>query len=284
MRNVAILIFDQIEVLDFTGPYEVFNVTAELNTTTTPGGPPPLFNVYTVAESNAPVRTRGQLSVNPNYNLYDMPPPSIVIVPGGAGCRPLLQKPHILEWLQKQYCNPNVEYVLSVCTGSLVLAKAGIFDNLGGEFGNVRGGEAIEVTTHHDNLNDLQELLDERKDSIEGNVQVNNTKRYIVIEPTTTATAAPATTSSSSGSSGSSNNNNNHGKNHQHQPIVVTSGGISAGIDMCLYIVHKLCGNDVLNKTLNEMEYPFQLNNLDLTWKQGNSNSSSNNNNNDDDS
>ncbi|GAB5493536.1 MAG: DJ-1/PfpI family protein [Phototrophicaceae bacterium] len=202
MRHVAIMIFDDIEVLDFAGPYEVFNVTGELNK------PSPL-NVFTVAESNSPVRTRGQLSVNPNYSIYNMPKADILLIPGGAGCRALLTKPHILEWVQEQA--EQVEHLLSVCTGSLVLAKAGLLDGL-------------EVTTHHDNLDDLEMLVDDTATIIRD-------KRYV-----------------------------DTGK-------IVMSGGVSAGIDMSLYIIQKLFGNQVLAKTLTEMEYPY-TGATDLVWKE----------------
>lgn len=202
MRHVAIMIFDDIEVLDFAGPYEVFNVTGELNR------PSPL-NVFTVAESNSPVRTRGQLSVNPNYSIQNMPKADILLIPGGAGCRALLNKPHILEWVQEQA--KQVEYLLSVCTGSLVLAKAGLLNGL-------------EVTTHHDNLDDLEALVDET-------ATVIRDKRYV-----------------------------DTGK-------IVMSGGVSAGIDMSLYMIQKLFGNEVLAKTLTEMEYPY-TDATDLVWKE----------------
>lgn len=234
MRNVAILLFDQIEVLDFAGPYEVFNVTAELNpptttTSTTGGGTGPLFNVYTVAESSSPIRTRGQLSINPNYNIYNMPQPNIIIIPGGSGCRAILQKPHVLDWLRQQHSSENssVEYILSVCTGSLILAKANLLQNV------------KEVTTHHDNLNELQHILNESNNTT---TKVNDTKRYIIDDDV--------------------DNSTNQGCK------ILTSGGISAGIDMCLYIVYELCGTEVVVKTLNEMEYPWKLNDITLPWKE----------------
>ena len=201
MRHVAIMIFDDVEVLDFAGPYEVFNVTGELNS------PSPL-NVFTVAESHSPIRTRGQLSVNPNYSIYDMPKTDILLIPGGAGCRALLKKPHVLAWIQEQA--EQVEYLLSVCTGSLVLAKAGLLDGL-------------EVTTHHDNLNHLEALVDDT-------ACVIRDKRYV-----------------------------DAGK-------IVMSGGVSAGIDMSLYMIQKLFGDAVLAKTLSEMEYPY-TGETHLTWK-----------------
>lgn len=200
-RNVAIFIFDQVEVLDFAGPYEAFNVTAELN------DPSPL-NVFTVAENNAPVRTRGALSINPNFSIYDMPDADILLIPGGYGTRAMLRKPYLIEWVRQQY--EKVEYLLSVCTGSLVLGKAGLLDGL-------------RATTHHDNLSDLRALAPA--------ATVIATDRYI-----------------------------DNGK-------IILSGGVSAGIDMSLYVVRKLFGDAVLAKTLSEMEYPWTPS-LELGWPQ----------------
>lgn len=190
-RNVGILLFEEIEVLDFAGPLEVFNVTAELN------DPAPL-NVYTIAETTAPIKTRGKLSVNPNYSIYAMPPTDILLIPGGAGSRALLTKPHVLQWLRQQA--EQVEHLVSICTGALALAKAGLLTGL-------------TVTTHHENLDELRALVD-------GSTTIN-AKRYV-----------------------------DNGK-------IITSGGVSAGIDMSLYLVNKLLGQTVLEKTLNEMEYPW---------------------------
>jgi len=198
-RNVAIMVFDEVEVLDFAGPYEVFNVTAELN------DPAPFF-VYTVAETSAPIRTRGLLSVNPNYSIFDMPAPHILLIPGGYGSRALLKKPHVLAWVKAQAA--SVEYLLAVCTGSLVLAKAGLLAGL-------------DATTHHDNLSDLERLAP--------TCHVIADRRYV-----------------------------DTGK-------IIMSGGVSAGIDMSLYVVRKLLGDAVLAKTLNEMEYPWTADDA-LTW------------------
>ncbi|HRL11769.1 MAG TPA: DJ-1/PfpI family protein [Aggregatilineales bacterium] len=198
-RNVAILIFDQIEVLDFAGPYEVFTVAAEL-TDPTP------FMVYTVAETSAPVRTRGLMSVNPNYALTNCPPPDILIIPGGAGTRPLLKRPMLIDWLRAQA--DRVELLLSVCTGSLLLARAGLLDGL-------------RATTHHDNLPDL--------DALAPACEIVRDARYV-----------------------------DNGR-------ILTAGGVSAGIDLALYVVRNLLGDAALARTLNEMEYAWD-GSLDLKW------------------
>ncbi len=119
--NTAILIFDDVEVLDFAGPFEVFSVTNELNDFA-------LLNVYTVAEEKAPVTARNGLSINPHYSFNDAPPPQILIIPGGQGTRPLLQNAGLLSWIERSA--KSADRVLSVCTGALLLAKIGLLDDL----------------------------------------------------------------------------------------------------------------------------------------------------------
>ena len=125
-RNLAILIFDDVEVLDFCGPFEVFSVTGKRD-----GSDP--FNVYTVAEKT-PVSARNQLSINPHYTLENCPQPDILVVPGGFGTRREMLNQTLLEWINQLY--PQTEHILSVCTGALILAKAGLVEN-------------IAATTHH---------------------------------------------------------------------------------------------------------------------------------------
>jgi transcriptional regulator GlxA family with amidase domain len=135
-RNVAILIFDEIEVLDFAGPFEVFAVTDELRGHDT-------FDVFTVAENLGTVRARNGLKVVPHYSLENCPAPHLLVVPGGFGTRALLNKLALLEWIRKRA--EQSELTMSVCTGSLVLAKAGLLDGL-------------RATTHHECLDLLRQL------------------------------------------------------------------------------------------------------------------------------
>lgn len=134
-RNVAILIFPEVEVLDFAGPFEVFAVTNELNADT--------FHTFTVSEAPGSVRARNGLKIVPDFTLENAPAPQLLIVPGGAGTRPLLKKPAVLEWIRQRA--RRAEIVASVCTGSLVLAQAGLLHNL-------------RATTHHENFADLAAL------------------------------------------------------------------------------------------------------------------------------
>jgi transcriptional regulator GlxA family with amidase domain len=130
MKNIAIVLFDRVEVLDFAGPFEVFSVCGAH------GEHKGTFNVYTVAE-RAPVIARGGLNVEPDYLLENCPTPDIFLIPGGGGytasgvpfgSRKEMHNPVLLEWIKKH--NKSAELVLSVCTGSLILAKAGLLDGL----------------------------------------------------------------------------------------------------------------------------------------------------------
>jgi len=135
-KNVAILIFPEVEVLDFAGPFEVFAVTDELRGYGT-------FHTFTVAAAPGPVRARNGLQVVPDFTLGNCPAPQVLIVPGGIGTRALLTQPALLDWLRAQA--RSAEIVMSVCTGALVLAKLGLLDGL-------------RVTTHHERLGMLAEL------------------------------------------------------------------------------------------------------------------------------
>ena len=143
-RTVAILVFDHVEVLDFCGPFEVFSVTGQQSGDGD-------FNTFTVAEKPA-IEARNGLSINPNFTLADCPRPQIVVVPGGGGfdesgspfgSRREMHNSAVLNWLRE--VSGQAEIVLSVCTGALILAKAGLLEDL-------------EATTHHRSLGALAEI------------------------------------------------------------------------------------------------------------------------------
>jgi putative intracellular protease/amidase len=93
-KKVAILMFDDVEVLDFAGPFEVFSVTSELHEADRP------FAVLTVAEHQAAVSARNGLSINPDCTISDCPPPDILIVPGGIGTRKLIDNSAAIDWIK----------------------------------------------------------------------------------------------------------------------------------------------------------------------------------------
>jgi putative intracellular protease/amidase len=101
IRNIGILIFDDVEVLDFTGPYEVFSQTrlsAGVESRQSDETAP--FNVFTVAKTEASVRARGGLSVNPDYASSSSPTIDLLLIPGGLGTRPILEDEDTLAWLK----------------------------------------------------------------------------------------------------------------------------------------------------------------------------------------
>jgi transcriptional regulator GlxA family with amidase domain len=134
-RNLAILLFPEVEVLDFCGPFEVFSVANRFVD-------PAAFNVFTLAEKPGPVLTRGGMSVNPRHTLADCPRCEILLVPGGQGTRVEMHNRPLIEWIGAKA--QEAELLLSVCTGALLLAKAGLL-------------EGLEATTHHGAIDLLRE-------------------------------------------------------------------------------------------------------------------------------
>jgi transcriptional regulator GlxA family with amidase domain len=136
VRHVAIVVFDEVEVLDFCGPFEVFAVCGRRS-----GDAP--FEVHTVAETSRPVLARHRLSLNPTYTFSssDAPRADIVVVPGGFGTRREMRNPAMIEWVQRS--NRDSELLLSVCTGALILGAAGLLDGL-------------EATTHFGAYDELR--------------------------------------------------------------------------------------------------------------------------------
>lgn len=191
-RTVAILIFDDVEVLDFAGPFEVFSVTDALSEQK-------YFKVHTVAETAGTIRGSGGLKIVPEHTLESAPQPDILIVPGGSGTRALLKKPSLLEWIRVNA--KRSEIVASVCTGSLLLAKAGLVNDQ-------------RITTHFKCYDLLRELAP--------TATIDESKRFI--------------------------------DNGQ----IVTSAGISAGIDLSLHLVVRLHGLTVAEQTAHHMEYHWQ--------------------------
>ncbi len=143
--RTGILIFDNVEVLDFAGPFEVFSRTrlapgldSRRSEETAP------FDVFTVARTRDPITATGGLEVVPRYGFADAPEIDLLLVPGGFGTRALLHDEETLDWIRRTA--GAARHVTSVCTGSLLLGKAGL----------LRGRRA---TTHWGAL-DLLDALD----------------------------------------------------------------------------------------------------------------------------
>ena len=191
MKKVAILIFDEVEVLDFAGPFEVFNVAGRRDNLEP-------FEVFTISEREGPVCARGKLAVTAHYSFDNHPEIDILLIPGGYGTRSLLQNKTVLNWIKDQA--GKVEYLLSVCTGALLLGKLGLLDGL-------------EATTHFMAHDLLEKLAPKAK--------IQKGARFC---------------------------DNGH---------VITSAGVSAGIDMSFYMVAKLEGQRVAIEAARYIEYPW---------------------------
>jgi transcriptional regulator GlxA family with amidase domain len=195
-RKVGILIFPEVEVLDFCGPFEVFSAT-RLDENRRLEEPSP-YDVVLVAEQNEPVVATGGLKVLPNFMLGDCPPLDVLVVPGGWGTRRELHNDRLIAWVAER--GRQVATLTSVCTGSLLLGKAGLLDGK-------------RATTHWRILEEMQLMFP----------AVNVIDDEHVVE----------------------------------EGEVITSAGISAGIDMALRVVARHHGEAVARATARYMEYPF---------------------------
>lgn len=195
-RRVGILIFPDVEVLDFCGPFEVFSVTRLDESTRRESVSP--FEVVVVAESREPATATGGLRVLPDYDLTDCPPLDILVVPGGWGTRKGMDNDRLVAWVADRA--HQADTVASVCTGSLLLGKAGVLDGK-------------RATTHWWALDLLRGTF----------------PRITVLDD-------------------------------QHvveDGRILTSAGISAGIDLALKVVERYYGPGVARATAKYMEYPF---------------------------
>jgi putative intracellular protease/amidase len=112
-KRVGILVFDGVEIIDYTGPYEVFGAAG--------------FDVYTVAETKKPVVTAMGMTVVPKYAFADAPEPDVLVVPGGDIHVPK-GSPPTLTWIAER--TAKAQHTLSVCNGAFLLAGAGLVDGL----------------------------------------------------------------------------------------------------------------------------------------------------------
>jgi transcriptional regulator GlxA family with amidase domain len=139
-KRVGIVLFEDIEVLDFCGPFEVFSAK-RLNDEKRREELSP-FEVLLVAENLGPVTTTGGMKVLPHYTFENCPRLDIVVTPGGWGTRKELNNPIMLDWLRARAT--EVETLTAVCTGSMLLGFAGLLDGL-------------HATTHYRSLDWMRE-------------------------------------------------------------------------------------------------------------------------------
>jgi transcriptional regulator GlxA family with amidase domain len=123
-RRVGILVFPDVEVLDFCGPFEVFSVTRLDESRRREEMSP--FDVCLVAASLKPVKATGGLRVLPDYDLEKCPQVDLLVVPGGWGTRTLVHDESVIQWIRHHAA--RAELTASVCTGSFLLAQAGLLE------------------------------------------------------------------------------------------------------------------------------------------------------------
>ncbi|WP_096186620.1 DJ-1/PfpI family protein [Evansella halocellulosilytica] len=192
--DVGIFLFDDVEVLDFAGPFEVFSVTR------LPNDKQP-FSVKTVSETGNMINARNGLKVAPDYSFQTMPPFDLLIIPGGLGARENeINNDRVITWISDQM--ERVQLMTSVCTGALLLAKAGLLDGK-------------RATTHWASIDRFKEKFP--------TVSVQQNVKFV------------------------------------DEGEVITSGGISAGINMSFHIVQRLLGREVAMETAKRMEYDIEL-------------------------
>ncbi|GAA3551697.1 DJ-1/PfpI family protein [Zobellella aerophila] len=192
--NIGIYIYENAEVLDFSGPFEVFSTADRL------AAQEGLFNTFLIAEEKAPVRARAGYSVNPHYGFQDHPKIDILIVVGGVHGEEL-NKAAVINWIS--HVAKGAQLVASVCTGAFLLAEAGLLAGL-------------RVTTHWEDIADLKRSYPD--------LTVLSSQRWV------------------------------------DEGSFVTSGGISAGIDMSLHLVSRLAGQALAEKTAVQMEFEWRKN------------------------
>ena len=182
--TTGILLFDEVEELDFAGPYEVFGMAK------TEGDV-----LVTIAERPDPVRGAKGLRVLPDHTFADAPPVDVLVVPGGWGTRREAENPALLDWIAQ--VAPGCTWVTSVCTGAFLLHAAGV-------------ATGRQMTTHWASIDRLR---------AQSGVRVHEHARYV------------------------------------RDGNVVTSAGVSAGIDMALWIVGQIYGVEHARVTQYAMEY-----------------------------
>lgn len=138
--NVGILLFDEVQVTDFTGPFDVFTAARPVGSARDAA---PLFNVFTLA-TTPEVRCAGGLVVKTDYRLDNHPPIELLVLPGGQGTRREENNPAMIDWVRRTAEADATQIAATVCTGARLMAKTGLWDGL-------------RVTTHWNSIDYLRE-------------------------------------------------------------------------------------------------------------------------------
>lgn len=195
-KTVGILLFEDVEVLDAFGPFEVFSVAQTADSEDLGRN---LFQVVTISETGDSLQTRGGLVVTPHHSFTNHPPLDILLVPGGYGTRAQVKNEAVLDWLRER--TAEAELRTSVCTGAFLYAEIGLLD-----------GHA--ATTHWGSIDRLRTGYPD--------IDVQQDVRFV------------------------------------DEGTIITSAGISAGIDMALHVVARLHGTDAARATARYMEYDWR--------------------------
>lgn len=197
--TVGIFVFDDVEVLDFAGPYEVFTTASRMNSRNDAKAEP-LFKVFTIGRTASRLQARGGLSVFPDHDFAHHPQVDVLIIPGGV-ISAELARPEVLQWIADTAARSRL--TASVCTGAFLLAGAGLLDGK-------------RATTHWEDIGDFNARFPA--------VKVETNLRWV------------------------------------DEDRIVTSAGISAGIDMSLHLVERLSGRALAVQTARQMDFGWTEN------------------------
>jgi len=190
--TVGILLFNEVEVLDFAGPFEVFSLAGDKEKP---------FKVLTISETGKIISARNGLKVQPDFSIQNHPKLDILIIPGGYGAEEIeIHNDKLIQWIKNQAI--MVEILASICTGAFLLAKA-----------NLLNGR--KATTHWMDIERIEKEFP--------NTNWIRHKKFI------------------------------------DEGQIITSGGISAGINMSFHLVKKLCGEEIAYMTAKRMEYDIKI-------------------------
>lgn len=193
MKNIGILIFDDVEELDFVGPWEVFQMVNEV--VRLRGEDEPLNNRL-ISRDGGDITAVKAMRVGAHASMTDIDRLDVLLVPGGHGARALLEDSAVLSWVTRMA--PGCEWVASVCTGAFVLAKVGLL-------------EGRRAATHWATFDEFEKL------GLKG--QLVPDMRYL------------------------------------RDGNVVTAAGVSAGIDMSLWLVGQWFGPQLSRDVARAMQY-----------------------------